>query len=97
MRRALYEFERGKGLRIDWSAEYIAYWGPRSSLFNIRHVPGPRRRGQKPSLLVLVDPNRRLPPDRKDHAILRLRSRIGHSYKGWHRNPGIKKPVKVKR
>lgn len=97
MTRTLYEFERGKGLRIDWSAEYIAYWGPRYSLFNTRHVPGPRRMGEKRSLLVAVEPHRHLPPDRRDHAYLRMRNRIGHSFKGWPRNPDITKARPIRR
>ena len=85
--RQLFEFQRGKGTHLDADAEAAAYYGRSAGGVTVRrHTPGSVRRTvylREP--LVLMQPRQkgRLPPDRTDHAYLRFRDRIGHSFHGW--------------
>jgi hypothetical protein len=85
MPRHLFEFERGKGSRLDWQQENVAVYGPRSSYMNRSfkrglYRPTSRREG-------VVYPLRWYPVIRKHDIYLAMRSRIGHGhFKGLRPN-----------
>jgi len=74
MRRPLYEFERGKGARIDWNQEVCAFYGPRSSYMNLEFKRGPYKRTSRRKGVVY--PLRWYPVVRKWDIFLKMRSRI---------------------
>lgn len=74
----MYEFERGKGSRLEWQEENVAYFGPRASYMNRSFKRGSYKHTSRREGVVY--PLSWYPVVGKWDLYLLMRDRIGHGH-----------------